>query len=135
MGWMASDAAMITFANPESFGVLGMQSHYALSGLITEVEESLGDADADTVPMRICLEWGRWDLKSPHEEEMNFRASSRWAWDLLRERGYDPIGGEVWDSTDFGSWRNRTDVLLESLFPMDAATATVPVARWSTGAP
>ena len=55
--------------------------------------------------------------------------------DLLRERGYDPIGGEVWDSTDFGSWRNRTDVLLESLFPMDAATATVPVARWSTGAP
>ena len=100
---------------------------------MTAVEESLGPADARTVPMRIYLEWGRWDLKSPHEEGMDFRKSSRWAWDLLRERGFNPMGGEVWDSTDFGSWRNRTDVLLESLFPLDEAAD--PFARWWTGQP
>lgn len=133
MGWAAPDATMITFANSESFGVLGLQSHFALTGQRTAVEESLGAADARTVPMRIYLEWGRWDLKSPHEEEMDFRKSSRWAWDLLRERGFNPMGGEVWDSTDFGSWRNRTDVLLESLFPLDEAAD--PFARWSTGQP
>jgi hypothetical protein len=72
---------------------------------------------------------------SPHEEEVNFRTASRWAWALLRERGYDPIGGEVWDSTDFGSWRNRTDVLLESLFPLDATGDAASFARWSTGQP
>ena len=134
MGWYAPDAIMITFGNPERFGLLGLQSHYALTVHMTEVEESLGDADADTVPMRIYLEWGRWDLQSPHEE-LDFRVSSRQTWELLRERGYDPIGGEVWDSTDFGSWRNRTDLLLESLFPLDATKDPAGFARWATGDP
>ena len=43
------------------------------------------------------------------------------------------MGGEVWDSTDFGSWRNRTDVLLEALFPRDRALGSNSLARWQTG--
>ena len=75
---------------------------------------------------------GKWDLTSPHEE-MNQRKFSRWGWDLFTEKGWEPIGGEVWDSTDFASWANRTDVLLEALFPLEDAGAKL--ARWRTGSP
>ena len=56
---------------------------------------------------------------------MNMRASSQAAWDLLIEKGWSPIGGEVWDSTDWASWRNRTDVLLEALFSLEGADSSL----------
>jgi outer membrane protein assembly factor BamB len=134
MGWGCHDASLIAFQNPERFGRLGLQSHYALDEDMNGLRRALGNADASAVPLRIYLEWGRWDLISPHEE-MNFRASAREVWDLFRERGWDPIGGEVWDSTDFASWSNRTDVLLQSLFPLDGKLSSATLARWATGEP
>jgi outer membrane protein assembly factor BamB len=134
MGWGCHDAALITFQNPDRFGRLGLQSHYALEEYTTELLEAMGSADAAAVPLRIYLEWGKWDLVSPHEE-MNFRASAREVWGLFRERGWNPIGGEVWDSTDFASWRNRSDVVLESLFPIDGTTGPAALARWTTETP
>ena len=134
MGWWSHDAAVVTFENPESFGRLGIQSHYSLTEITTELVEAMGDARASTMPLRIYFEWGRWDLNSPHEE-VDFRASSREVHDLFTERGWEPIGGEVWDSTDFASWRNRTDVLLESLFPLEGEGPSPGLAAWSTGSP
>ncbi len=64
---------------------------------------------------------------------MNFREDSRRVWNLLRERGWTPMGGEVWDSTDWASWRNRTDVLLESLFPLEGDGPSPKLAAWRTG--
>ena len=87
---------------------------------------------AETLPMRIYLEWGRWDLISPHEE-MNMRASSRHAWELFRERGWSPLGGEVWDSTDWASWRNRTGTMLEALFPAAGEETGGSLQSWATG--
>jgi hypothetical protein len=133
MGFWSHDAAIVTFENPDSFGRLGLQSHFAVDEMISELLTAMGDAKASTVPLRIYLEWGRWDLMSPHEE-FSFRESSREVWDLLRERGWEPMGGEVWDSSDFASWASRTDVLLESLFPIDGTGASPRLARWSTGA-
>lgn len=130
MGWGGFGAAVTSFANHELFGVLGVQSFYALEEPMAELRQALGEADASTLPMRIYLEWGRWDLNSPHEN-MNMRMWSRAAWDLLRERGWKPMGGEVWDSTDWASWRNRTGVMLEALFPMEGVEATLAV--WQTG--
>lgn len=129
MGWSGIGAAVTTFSNPELFGILGVQSFYAVDEPMAEFRQAVGEANASTLPMRIYLEWGRWDLISPHEN-MNMRQWSRAAWDLLRERGWKPMGGEVWDSTDWGSWRNRTDVMLESLFPMEGVE--VEMARWQT---
>jgi hypothetical protein len=62
---------------------------------------------------------------------MNMRDSSRWAWELFQTKGWKPMGGEVWDSTDFASWRNRTDVLLESLFPVEGSKSSL--GAWQTG--
>ena len=132
MGWPGFGAALTTFENADLFGLLGVQSFFALDEHMTMLRGAIGDNDASTMPLRIYLEWGRWDLISPHEE-MNFRASSRQVWDLLREKGWEPMGGEVWDSTDWGSWRNRTGVMLETLFPLAGAESNLTA--WQTAAP
>jgi hypothetical protein len=133
MGWGGYSAAVTAFTDSQTFGVLGVQSLFLVEGPPMErLEEAVGEDDATTLPMRIYLEWGKWDLTSPHEE-MNQRYFSRWAWDFLTDRGWKPIGGEVWDSTDFASWANRTDVLLEALFPLEGSGSQLEV--WRTGAP
>jgi hypothetical protein len=133
MGWPGFNAALTAFFHSDMFGVLGIQSLFLVEGPPMEtLLEAVGGKDASTLPMRIYLEWGKWDLISPHEE-MNQRKFSRWAWDLFTVKGWVPIGGEVWDSTDFASWANRTDVLLEALFPLDRATTDLHL--WQTAAP
>jgi len=129
MGWPGLNASMLTFDNPEVFGLLGIQSLFLLEDPLSGLLAAIGDSNASTLPLTIYLEWGRWDLISPHEE-MNMRDFSRQAWDLFTDRGWQPIGGEVWDSTDFASWRNRTDVLLESLFPLAGSEGSLAV--WQT---
>ncbi|MDH3403539.1 MAG: PQQ-binding-like beta-propeller repeat protein [Acidobacteriota bacterium] len=133
MGWAGRSAAVAAFTHSDAIGVLGVQSLFLVKGPPMEaLEGAIGDDDASSLEMKIYLEWGKWDLTSPHEE-MNQRKFSRWAWDLLSEKGWQPIGGEVWDSTDFASWANRTDVLLEALFPLTGAATKLPL--WQTGAP
>ena len=134
MGFWSHDAAVATFQNTEGFGRLGLQSHYAIDGMFAELLKAAGDANASSAPLQIYLEWGRWDLWSPHEE-FSFRESSREMWDILRERDFEPMGGEVWDSSDFASWSSRTDVLLESLFPLEGEGVSPGFAVWSTGQP
>jgi enterochelin esterase family protein len=134
MGFWAQDAAIATFENPESFGRVGIQSYYAVDEMVTGLLAAMGDAEASAVPLEVYLEWGRWDLWSPHEE-FSFRESSRELWDLLSERGWKPVGGEVWDSSDFASWHSRTGVLLESLFPQTGPGPSPDLVGWSTGSP
>lgn len=132
MGWPGFGAALTLLENSELFGILGVQSFFALDEHMTMLHDAIGDNDASTLPLRIYLEWARWDLITPHEE-MNYRESSRQAWNLLREKGWEPVGGEVWDTTDWGSWRNRTGVMLETLFPLAGAESNL--SAWQTAAP
>lgn len=134
MAWDSAPAAAITFANSDTFGRLGIQSFYGLDGQMQMWLEQLGDQTAEDTPMKIYLEWGRWDLRSPHEA-FDMRDSSRKAWEILVDRSYKPMGGEVWDSTDFVSWRNRTDVMLEALFPIDPDAKPARLGAWRTGRP
>jgi hypothetical protein len=39
--------------------------------------------------------------------------------EMLRTNGYVVAGGEILDSFGWGGWRNRTDRLLEALFPLE----------------
>ncbi len=131
MGFSSVAAAALTFAHGDTFGRLAVQSFYAIDAQQQRVLDALGDTTAAERPLRVYFEWGKWDLVSPHEA-MDMRRSSRWFDALLRQRGWQPIGGEVADSTDFASWRNRTDLLLEALFPIDGETPPVGLARWLT---
>lgn len=134
MGFPGFTAARIAFEHSDLFGALGLQSIFLTEGYMEDgLRETVGEQTAETTPLQIYMEWGRWDLVSPHEQ-MDFRYASRWTWDLFRELGYEPMGGEVWDSTDFASWSNRTDILLEALFPLEEP-ADPRTSAWFTGSP
>lgn len=134
MGFAGYSAAIVAFRHADVFGALGLQSIFLTEGYMERgLRETIGEQTVETTPLRIYMEWGRWDLFSPHEQ-MDFRYASRWTWNLFRELGYAPLGGEVWDSTDFASWRNRTDVLLRTLFPLDEG-ADPRSSGWFTGSP
>lgn len=128
MGWNSHTALTLALAHPELIGGVGMQSYYAVEEMMAEIAPLLDKASPTTSPLRLYFEWGRWDLRSPFEG-MDMHASSVWLDGRLRARGFQPIGGEVADSTDFASWRNRTDVLLESLFPVPGLSGS-GLAAW-----
>ena len=129
MGWSSHGALLLGLEHPELVAAVGIQSYYATPGeMMVDAETALAALDPATRPLRVYVEWGRWDLRSPHEG-MDMRASTQWLYEKLRARGLHPIGGEVADSTDFASWRNRTDVLLETLYPAPG-TSSAGLSPW-----
>ena len=68
--------------------------------------------------MDLYIEWGKYDAQAPHEN-WDLRESLRDFVDVLTRRGYTVHGGEVPDGTGWSSWKNRTDRVLRSLFPLE----------------
>lgn len=68
-------------------------------------------------PLDIYIEWGSHDMHNP-QEAWDIRDSARKLVEFLASRGYAVAGGEVHDGTGWSSWKNRTDRVLESLFPL-----------------
>ena len=121
-GWRAAYAA---FRHPTVFGALGLQS---LSMLDTDqdlLEKQV--RTAAEVPLRLYLDWGRYDRRGTREAWDMRRANQRFD-ALLRERGYRPAGGEVPEGAGWAGWRNRTDRVFEALFPAPPGAAAA-VAR------
>ena len=129
MGFHAHAALNATFQNPGVFGRLGVQSFFGVDQEIREVTELVGELDAKAMPLRVYLEWGQWDIHSAHEAA-DVRHSGRWLHGFLSQRGWQVIGGEMPDSTDFSSWNSRTDLLLETLFPIDDEIPHGAIQHW-----
>ncbi len=72
---------------------------------------------ADERPMTIYMDWGTYDLRSPHEA-WDMVVENRKAWDVLRDAGYRPSGGEVPEGPSWRTWRSHTAELLTALFPL-----------------
>ncbi len=124
-GFAAWRAAYAAFRHPTVFGALGLQS---LSMLDTDqdlLEKQV--RTAAEVPLRIYLDWGRYDRRSTREAWDMRRANQRFD-TFLRGRGYRPAGGEVPEGAGWAGWRNRTDRVFEALFPAPTAAAAA-VAR------
>lgn len=67
-------------------------------------------------PIDIFIEWGKYGLRNP-DEAWDLPKSNRTLVDKLRANGHNVVGSEIHDGTGWSSWRNRTDVLFENLFP------------------
>jgi enterochelin esterase-like enzyme/outer membrane protein assembly factor BamB len=116
-GWLA---AYTTFRHPRVFGGLGLQSVFLLDSEEDLLQRQVGRAAEH--PLRLYLDWGRYDRRATREAWDIGMANQRFA-AFLRTRGYRPAGGEVMDGPGWAGWRNRTDLLFEALFPAAAATA------------
>jgi outer membrane protein assembly factor BamB len=132
MGFQSVPTTLIALQHRDSFGVLVIQSFFVLDSGYTPIENALAEITGAENPLRVYLEWGRWDLRGPHEN-WDLRLSAVEFHKALAERGWQVAGGEVWDSTDIGSWRNRTGTLLETIFPLSEAQPSRPsLAEWLT---
>ena len=78
-----------------------------------------GDSDAAQQPLQLYLEWGKYDAGGAFEDWDMAAYCSEFA-NLLQERGYSITGGEVHDGFSWISWRNRTDAVLATLFPLSS---------------
>lgn len=115
-GFSAFDATLCTFKNPGTVGKLALQSLFMFEFL----RAGLGPLPpASELPLAVHLEWGRYDLHNPHEA-WDIRRSDEEFVRELRDKGYTVSGGEVIDGTGWPAWRNRTDVILQTLFPLDS---------------
>jgi enterochelin esterase-like enzyme/outer membrane protein assembly factor BamB len=110
-GW---GGAYTVFRWPQVFGGLGLQS---LAMLNTD-EDLLGKQVrlASETPLRVYLDWGRYDRRGTREAWDMRQANTRFS-TFLRARGYHPAGGEVPEGAGWGGWRNRTDRVFAALFP------------------
>ncbi len=112
-GFMAFYA---TFTHPEIFGKMAIQS--MSWDQTAEANDAALVFEASTQwPIKIYLDWGKYDLRSPMEGNDLGKSTASFA-RLLHKRGYTFAGGEVNDGAGWISWRNRTDEVFETLFPL-----------------
>jgi outer membrane protein assembly factor BamB/enterochelin esterase-like enzyme len=113
-GFSAFDAILCTLKLPGTVGKVAAQSLFIFDFLETMLQPIPEPSDP---PLTIYIEWGRYDLRNPHEA-WDIRKSDEKFVKELRDKGYKVTGGEVPDGTGWPSWRNRTNLVLETLFPV-----------------
>ena len=98
--------------HPDMAGKLGLQSPFMID--VSYIQPVM--KEASRVPLTIYLDWCTYDLRSSLED-WSMPKTGRELDRYFREHGYRPVGGEVHDGSGVSSWQNRTDDLLEALFP------------------
>ena len=115
----ANVALTTAFSSSEMFGGVGVQS--AMLGFFGSVSFADMVKGVDEQPMAIYLDWGTYHLRSPHEA-WDMSVDSRSAWEMLREKGYRPAGGERPEGYNWRCWRAHSEELPTALFPLDGAS-------------
>ncbi len=106
-------AAFIVLAKPELIGNAALQSFYFRGEAEEELRSMIAKGDTDAT--RFYVEWSENDLYI--EGDLECENDSRELAGLLKAQGYDTVTNEVSDGAGWGSWRARTDRILESFFP------------------
>jgi enterochelin esterase-like enzyme len=103
-----------TFKYPDTFSkIAGQSTHFmptenpALKQLISGSEKR---------PFTIYLDWGKYDIV--YDSGFNWRLLNQELAGFLKQNGYSYTGGEVNCGFNWACWRNRTDKILETFFPL-----------------
>lgn len=111
-GFVASPGLTIAMKNANLFSAVGLQSPLVFADAKDAIIEQLAELDQ---PFRVYMEWGRYDMFNPHEN-WDIRKRGRELFQMFADnKNIQLAGGEVNDSTDWSSWRNRFDVMLQHL--------------------
>lgn len=116
-GFSAFDALLCTVKNPGVVSKLGIQSLHMFDFQRSTLGEVPSAAD---LPLTIYIEWGRYDMRNSREAWDTRKTAEEFVAEL-RAKGYNVAGGEVPDGTGWPSWKNRTNVVLQTLFPIESA--------------
>ncbi len=115
VGWSGFPALLSTLRRGDLFGKVALQSLFLFTRMdivLAPLVEGLGEEAPE-----FYMDWGTYDLRSPHEP-WGMVAANREFVAKLRRQGIEVAGGEAHDGTGWSSWRNRTDRVFEALFPL-----------------
>lgn len=109
-GFMCGSAMDAVLTQPETFATAAIQSPLIFDDAREKAEQDLKDVKS---PVRLYLDWGRYDMFNP-VENWDVRSFAKRLSDAASENDEITIlGGEVNDSTDWSSWVNRLDAIVE----------------------
>ena len=108
-------SAFIALEKPELIGKVALQSFYFRSEAEAELRSMIASGDEGATIFYV--EWSTHDLESGNE--LQSEDASRELAAILAKKGYEVITNEVADGAGWGSWRARTDRILESFFPLE----------------
>jgi len=112
-------AAYAAFKYPGVFGNVAIQSVGLRNGAGPALFELVGRRPI--APIALYVDWNLYEQRSI-DRGIDFETDSRTLVGALERRGYAYAGGEAIDCHGWGSWRARTDRILETFFPLDGAT-------------
>jgi len=112
-GFAGADAWLCALKNPELVSKVGGQSLFLFDAFSPDIKGAI--AAANSTKMSFYLDWGKYDFRNPHEA-WDMGKVNRGVAEALKTKGFPMVGGEVNDSSDWSSWRNRTDRLLAALY-------------------
>jgi enterochelin esterase family protein len=112
--WNGITALRAAFDATGLFGAVGLQSLAMLDSDEAKLLPHLRPAAER--PLRVYHDWTKYDAHATREA-WDMRVTNARFDQTLRRLGHQPRGGEAPDGSGWASWRNRTDRLLETLFP------------------
>lgn len=114
-GMSGLNALAVAFHSPRVVAYVGVQSPLLLDAIMREFRTAVPQSESH--PLRFYYEWGKYELRNPHEN-WDIGAANREFAAMLKAHGFDYAGGEVPDGTDWPSWKTRSDRLYMTLFPL-----------------
>jgi enterochelin esterase-like enzyme len=108
-------ALYIGFRHSNIFGKVAGQS----AGPIADGGPELVDLvqQSPLLPLRLYLDWGTYDYRYA-SYEYDARGFGQSFAGILRDKNYQVAGGEFNEGSDYASWRRRTDMILQTFFPI-----------------
>ncbi|MEM1248731.1 MAG: PQQ-binding-like beta-propeller repeat protein [Acidobacteriota bacterium] len=122
-------ALQLSLGSDRLFARVAVQSPFAIDAMLPMYRRQIEAAREAARPAAFYFEWSYWDMRS-RLEGLVLKEYMRDLYELFSASGYDVIGGEVWDSTDWAGWRNRSGLVLEALFPSARGDARSRFERW-----
>ena len=102
---------------PGVFSCAAGQSSYLRHGPGDELKRLV--ETEPMMPVRFYLDWGKYDERVDEYGHTNRIRSNRTFAKLLKDKGYVLTAVEANDGYGWASWRNRTDKILETFFPLN----------------
>ena len=109
-------SAYATLKYPEVFGKVAVWSVRLGLGTDDALMDLIRARKGDGV--QFYLDWNRYELRSA-DSGTDLREDALRLARALQENGYSYSGGEARDAHGWGSWRARTDRVLEAFFPLE----------------
>ena len=111
-GFGCSPAMLLATSHGDLFGACAVQSPLVFDQARAAAIDGFLQLKK---PTRLYLEWGRFDMHNPVENWDIREMAREMRQSVSRNPNVSLSGGRVSDSTDWGSWINRFDRIVESL--------------------